>query len=251
MNATAVTAMAAAAHHPRLLRLPRRAVRGASTRRPAARSWPSEVAEVVEPAWVGARRRQLGPRPRHVVGARPHVPRRRRPGGAAVDQRRSKPLDYHLDLGAPPGAAARARACSIVASGNVVHNLRRIDWDDADRRASTGPSGSTTTPRDGADDRARATSLDSRDHHDFELAVPDARPLHPAPVPRRPRRRGRTTGRRARRRLRLRIAVDDLRTRSGQPPAPRSRRWAQRLRARRARTRRMLMYSQMSVTINP
>ena len=85
----------------------------------------------------------------------------------SIDAR--KPLDWHLALGARL-AALRERGVLIVGSGNVVHNLRAIDWKNPD----------------GAFDWAERFDNDARQlmlerphdiaslasHRDYKLAVP-------------------------------------------------------------------------------
>jgi 4,5-DOPA dioxygenase extradiol len=80
-----------------------------------------------------------------------------------------KPFDYHLELGAKL-APLRDRGVLIIGSGNVVHNLRAINWDEPD----AGYSWAQRFDEAAADvlqtNPANIPSL--CDHGDFRLAVP-------------------------------------------------------------------------------
>ena len=80
-----------------------------------------------------------------------------------------QPLDYHLELGAKL-APLRQQGVLIIASGNVVHNLRRIDWANPDAGEDWARS---------FDDAAREVMLDRpaelpamQDDPNFVAAVP-------------------------------------------------------------------------------
>lgn len=80
-----------------------------------------------------------------------------------------EPLEYHLALGAKL-APLRERGVLIVGSGNVVHNLRRVDWRQPD-------AGFDWTRRFDEAARERMTSSPAdvaglRDHPDYTAAVP-------------------------------------------------------------------------------
>jgi len=129
----------------------------------------AEVADVAKPTWVGLDEDSWGID--HgtwsvLVHAFPDadVPVLQ----LAIDA--TKPVEHHLDLGARL-APLRERGVLIVGSGNVVHNLRAIDWahpesgfdwahrfDDAFRERIVGSDASTV--------------LGLVDHPDFADAVP-------------------------------------------------------------------------------
>ncbi len=80
-----------------------------------------------------------------------------------------KPLDWHLELGAKL-AGLRERGILVVASGNVVHNLRAIDW----KQSDTGFDWSRRF-----DERARQLMTEAPHevaslaaHPDYRMAVP-------------------------------------------------------------------------------
>jgi 4,5-DOPA dioxygenase extradiol len=80
-----------------------------------------------------------------------------------------KPFDYHLELGAKL-AALRDCGVLIIGSGNVVHNLRAINWDEPDGAYNWAQRFDEATAGVLQTDPASLPSL--CDHGDFRLAVP-------------------------------------------------------------------------------
>ena len=80
-----------------------------------------------------------------------------------------KPMDYHLELGAKL-APLRERGVLIVASGNVVHNLRGMDWSLADGGYDWAQRFDEDAKARMLTDPARFVALDA--HRDFPRAAP-------------------------------------------------------------------------------
>jgi 4,5-DOPA dioxygenase extradiol len=80
-----------------------------------------------------------------------------------------KPVEYHVELGARL-APLRERGVLIVCSGNVVHNLRRIDWNRQDGAFDWGDRFDAAVR---SVMTARPADIASVQHHpDYALAVP-------------------------------------------------------------------------------
>ena len=127
-----------------------------------------QLAELVKPKWVGLDRDSWGID--HgtwsvLVHAFPEadIP------VVQLSINAQKPFDYHLELGAAL-APLREQGVLVIGSGNVVHNLRRVDWGNPDaafdwnRRFDDAAREILTT------DPSRAPSL--AHHPDYAMASP-------------------------------------------------------------------------------
>ena len=80
-----------------------------------------------------------------------------------------KPLNYHLDLGRRL-APLRDRGVLILGSGNVVHNLRRVEWNKPDAAFDWAERFDDAAVSQLAEDPGGALAL--TEHADYALAVP-------------------------------------------------------------------------------
>ena len=127
-----------------------------------------EIAEEVKPEWVGLDRDQWG-LDHGTWSVLAHLYPDADVPVVQLSINVLKPFDYHVALGAKL-AGLRARGIMILASGNIVHNLRRIQWDQPD-------SGFDWAQRfdDAAAEqmtRDPGAILRLAEHPDYDLAVP-------------------------------------------------------------------------------
>jgi 4,5-DOPA dioxygenase extradiol len=128
----------------------------------------NEIKEVVKPRWLGLDQDQWG-LDHGTWSVLAHLYPDADIPVVQLSINALKPLDYHLDL-ATSLAPLRERGVMILASGNVVHNLQRIQWrepnlafDWAERFDDAVLEQMTRDPGD---------ILKLLDHPDYDLAVP-------------------------------------------------------------------------------
>lgn len=127
-----------------------------------------EIAEAVKPHWVGADRDQWG-LDHGTWSVLAHLYPNADVPVVQLSINALKPMAYHLEMGQRL-ASLRKQGVMILSSGNVVHNLRKIDWHD--------PDGGTDWAHrfdDAVADQMTnnpADILKTLEHSDFALAVP-------------------------------------------------------------------------------
>jgi 4,5-DOPA dioxygenase extradiol len=128
----------------------------------------AEVAEAVKPHWVGLDRDQWG-LDHGTWSVLAHIYPEADVPVVQLSINALQPLDYHLDLGARL-APLRDRGVMILASGNVVHNLKRVQWDQPNAAFDWAERFDDAVVEQLARDPGDILRL--VEHPDFRLAVP-------------------------------------------------------------------------------
>jgi len=127
-----------------------------------------EVVEVVKPHWLGLDHDQWG-LDHGTWSVLAHIYPEADVPVVQLSINALRPLDYHLDLAARL-APLRDRGVMILASGNVVHNLRRVQWDQPDAAFDWAERFDDAVVQQLARDPGDILRL--VEHPDFGLAVP-------------------------------------------------------------------------------
>lgn len=127
-----------------------------------------EIAEVVKPHWVGADHDQWG-LDHGTWSVLAHLFPKADVPVVQLSINALRPMDYHVQLGAAL-AELRQRGVLILGSGNVVHNLRRLNRDNRDGGEPWAQRFDEAARQQMAD--APGDILKLMEHPDYALAVP-------------------------------------------------------------------------------
>ena len=128
----------------------------------------AEIADVVKPTWVGLDHDQWG-LDHGTWSVLAHLYPAADVPVVQISINALKPLDYHLELGARL-APLRGRGVMIIASGNVVHNLRLVRWNTPNAAFDWAERFDEAVVRQLAEKPSDILRL--TEHADYELAVP-------------------------------------------------------------------------------
>lgn len=127
-----------------------------------------EIAELAKPIWVGSDHDQWGI-DHGTWSVLTHLYPEADVPVVQLSINASKPLEYHIDL-AQRLSALRDKGVLILASGNVVHNLRRIDWNVKNSGTDWAHRFDDAVMEQMTEDPAGILKM--AEHPDYDLAVP-------------------------------------------------------------------------------
>lgn len=127
-----------------------------------------EIVEAVKPEWIGLDRDQWG-LDHGTWSVLAHLYPQADVPVVQLSLNALRPLDYHVALGRRL-APLRERGVMVVASGNVVHNLRRLQWDQPDLAYDWGERFDLAVAEQLARDPGDILAV--TEHPDYALAVP-------------------------------------------------------------------------------
>lgn len=127
-----------------------------------------EIADAVKPTWCGLDRDQWG-LDHGTWSVLAHLHPDASIPVVQLSINALKPLEYHVELGTKL-ASLQKRGIMVVASGNVVHNLRQVQWDKPECAFAWAKRFDDSVAAQMAEDPGDILRL--TDHPDYALSVP-------------------------------------------------------------------------------